>query len=59
MSPCSHLRRKRLGVRSCNITLLSRAGADGAVSAGRLGRLKYRLIRGRMILPLEFFPLLL
>ena len=36
---------EKLGVRSCNITLLPRAGADG------VGRLKYSSIRGRMIVP--------
>jgi hypothetical protein len=36
---------------SCNITLPTRAGADGAVSAGRLGGLKYSSVRGRMVLP--------
>jgi len=42
-----------------NMTLLPRAGADGAVSAGLWDGLKYFSIRGRMTLPLEFFPLLL
>ncbi len=40
------------------MTLLPRAGADGAVPAGMWDGLQYSSIRGRIFFPLEFFSLL-